>query len=431
MLRRRPTSDPELSASEAPHRAEALPERAVTFSRRTFLQGSVGAALLGCGESPTVAVDDASTDAPDDASRCADPFAGAALLGLAPFVSQREGPLAEPFGAGLDGRLITDLTTLTDDALETPTARFYVRTRASSLLDLRDRDAVRGAWRVALGGDVDAPRDVPLAEILAQSAPLGATVMECSGNAAAADFGLMSAARWAGVPLARVVATARPRASATRVLVSGFDRYATTSARSRPGASWVFSRDELGDDGPWLVTAMNGEALPDDHGFPLRLIVPGWYGCASIKWVDAVQLVADDVAATDHMQEFASRTGQEGVPTLAREYRPAVMDPAAMPVRVERWRVGGRVVHRVVGVAWGGARPVDALEISFDGGIRYERVTGCVARTSSRSWGLWTHAWRPTETGRYIVRLRVPDRAVTQRRLDAGYYARTVEITSV
>src|SRR6185436_10905211 len=140
--------------------------------------------------------------------------------------------------------------------------------------------------------------------------------------------------------------TKRLRA-ATRVLVSGFDDHSQPSTHSTAGASWIFTLAELAETGAFLATRMNGEPLPRDHGFPLRLVVPGWYGCTCIKWVDAISFVDDDALATSQMQEFASRTMQNGMPALARDYLPAEIDQAAMPVRVEEWNVGGRLAYRV------------------------------------------------------------------------------------
>ena len=117
---------------------------------------------------------------------------------------------------------------------------------------------------------------------------------------------------------------------------------------------------------------MNGAPLTRDHGFPVRLIVPGWYGCSCIKWVDRIDLVPDDAPATTQMQEFAARTHQDiataagrRTPPLARDFIPAVIDTAAMPVRVEKWIVDGRLAYRITGIIWGGSKPTNALSIRF------------------------------------------------------------------
>ena len=88
------------------------------------------------------------------------------------------------------------------------------------------------------------------------------------------------------------------------------------------GASWVLPIAALNSLGAFLAVRMNGEPLPPDHGMPVRLVVPGWYGCAWIKWVIAIRLVGADEPATTQMKEFAGRTHQTARHDLARDYVP-------------------------------------------------------------------------------------------------------------
>src|SRR6266581_3266602 len=118
----------------------------------------------------------------------------------------------------------------------------------------------------------------------------------------------------------------RPSVRAWRILVSGMDDDVDPAQTSIPGASWIFTRDDLAR--ALLAMRMNGAPLPRDHGLPARLIVPGWYGCACIKWVNRLELVAEDAPATSQMREFASRTHQPSEPggtppAVARDYIPA------------------------------------------------------------------------------------------------------------
>src|SRR2546429_28841 len=108
--------------------------------------------------------------------------------------------------------------------------------------------------------------------------------MECAGNVRQAKFGLLSVGEWAGVPVSEILDKAKAKSGTARVLISGFDRYATESRTSIPGASWAFSPEQLEKAGAFLATELNGQPLPKDHGAPVRLVVPGWYGCTSIKW---------------------------------------------------------------------------------------------------------------------------------------------------
>lgn len=371
--------------------------------RRDLLYGLL---LAGCSSS-----DDEREDAPlPPLAGC--PSAGGTYRGLVPFVDEDDIPLDVATGDGLDGRLFTDLSTLQESALVTPNERFYIRTRYPDKLD------PTRPWIIRIGQSAS----IPLADITARVRSMGVTLLECSGNAGSAHFGLLSAAEWTGVPLLELL---EPHlGQETRVLVSGFDEHSQPSTRSVPGASWVFTVDQLRAAGAFLATGMNGAPLPPDHGAPVRLVMPGWYGCTCIKWVDTIEFVRDDLPATPHMREFASRTEQIGTPERAADYLPATIDLTAMPIRVERWTVAGKDQLRIIGVVWGGDRPDSDLVINV-GATAPTRIVSCTPRTSARTWGLWSHAFAAPAPGRYRVTLRSADASVRTRRLDRSFYART------
>ena len=222
------------------------------WTRRTFIQqalGAGGALALGF-----------SCARPESDS---DPFAGGELLGNQSFLDGKE-PLQ--LGDGLDARFHTDLTALTPATLITPNEHFFVRTRCSDLLDFAQ------PWKIAVRGLVERPVEIGLDELKPLVKPMSTVLLECAGNQRR-PFGLMSAAQWSGVPLTEVLARLNIKAEATRVLISGFDEYSTKPHSSIPGASWVFTFAELEKYGAFLATEMNGEPLPRDHGFPVRLVV--------------------------------------------------------------------------------------------------------------------------------------------------------------
>jgi len=251
--------------------------------------------------------------------------------------------------------------------------------------------------------------------------------MECAGNTRAFHFGLMSAADWSGVPLSEVLNLVQPERGAGRILISGFDRYQANSATSIPGASWIFTPEELSSAGAFLATGMNGEPLTRDHGAPVRLIMPGWYGCTCIKWVNEIAFVAADVEATSQMLEYYGRVTHQGeVPRFAKQFGPAVIEYGAIPIRIERWRVEGTIKFRVVGILWGGSQPVKTLEIRFNPEEEYVPVD--LETASADIWTFWTHWWTPGSAGDYLIRLRVKEPQTPSKRLDSGFYVRSVEI---
>lgn len=395
------------------------------MARRRFLQNGLGlggALLLGsCGGGGSGG-GEAGSPAPSPApspNECPDAFAGGQRLDDAPFVGESERPLEQAFGSGLDGRLYTDLSRLEPTDLVTPTDAFYIRTRYPDLLEPEAR------WRISVV-DLSGPAsDLFLDELLPRTAAQGTQLMECSGNTRSASFGLLSSAEWAGIRVLDAIDRFQIPTGATRLLVSGFDEYSRTSERSTPGASWIFSLDQLEQTGAFLATELNGAALPPDHGAPVRLVVPGWYGCTCIKWVNELRYVGEEEPATSQMREFASRTHQDGVPELARAYLPAEIDLAAMPVRVEKWQVSGAIRYRVVGIQWGGAARTDQLDVRFGDGP-WEAI--CTMNAAQGPWALWEHEWRPAAPGNYAITLRCADPSIRTRRLDSGYYSREVAI---
>jgi DMSO/TMAO reductase YedYZ molybdopterin-dependent catalytic subunit len=377
-------------------------------------------------------------------------FLSAALLAPAAFAIQRDArfistmplgnpgglptpPFARLLGSGLDARLFTDLSLLGDPqsavlspqsgTLVTPNDRFFVRTAFPSMI--RNTDP----WSIRVGGLVQTPAELDLRELDRLAAPGGRVLIECSGNADQTNYGLMSVADWDGVPLTAILDRVRPRSGASRVLISGVDDEVTPSRTSVPGASWIFSRDDL--QRALLAVRMNGASLSRDHGFPVRLVVPGWYGCACIKWVNRIELVPDEAAATAQMREFAARTHQDPRAALARDFVPAVIDTAAMPVRVEKWAIDGRLAYRVVGIIWGGAKPTGALSIRFRSNQRWIPVDSCPMPSTTLMWSLWSHVWRPDAPGGYQIVLRVDDPTIRTRRLEVFFYVREIQIDEI
>ncbi|MEZ5416488.1 MAG: molybdopterin-dependent oxidoreductase [Vicinamibacterales bacterium] len=325
-------------------------------------------------------------------------------------------------GQGLDARLFTDLAGLTPERLTTPTDGVFVRTQAPPGLNLAPT-----AWRVRLG-DTGA---IAAAALAAEATPQGAHLIECAGNSNPQHFGLMSSVEWRGVPLLQAMQRLPRPERAWGVLVSGADPEVSRNERSIPGASWILPLADIAARQPFLATGMNGGPLTPNHGAPVRLVVPGWYGCAWIKWVNALAWVGEDAPSTPQMTEYAVRTHQEGRPALARDYQAPRIDTAAMPIRVEQRRVNGALVYDIVGIVWGGTAPVDQLVIRFGSRDRGVPVRVCPAPVSAATWALWTHRWRPAAPGYYDISLRTADPAVASRRLDLSFYIRRVRIDEV
>jgi DMSO/TMAO reductase YedYZ molybdopterin-dependent catalytic subunit len=389
-------------------------------TRRGFLQKSLktSAVALAGWHGRRLLVADALAGAVPGALK---PVPGGILLGTAPFVGAGDFPLDTLVGSGLAARLVTDLSTLDRATLVTPNYKFFIRT------SFPDRLRSTSPWKILVRGLVQQRVELSLNELMREEQPMHTHLMECAGNSSIGGFGLISTARWSGIPISKVLDRVRIKPQATRVIISGFDEHSTRDAISLPGASWIFTFEQLEAAGAFLATGMNALPLPKDHGYPVRFIMPGWYACTCIKWVNQILLVDDAAPATGHMKEYASRTFQQSDAKLAKDFTPATIDPAAMPVRVEGWRVGGKLVYRIVGVLWGGSKPTRSLTIRFNPDTDYVPVRDYDQQTNA-TWTVWSHTWLPAKPGRYEIQLQVNDPAVRTRHLDNGYYVRTVQI---
>jgi DMSO/TMAO reductase YedYZ molybdopterin-dependent catalytic subunit len=381
------------------------------LNRREFIQR--GALSLGAPLLPPVPVHTGG-----------DAFAGGEFIGLVEFVRETSAPLGVPINSELDERMYVDLSRVSEQRLTTSTSEFYIRTGASPLLP----DA--GEWKIQVSGLVEQPFALDMRALRKAAKPMGLHLMECAGNGRLTHFGLMSTARWDGVLLSDILKRIKIKPEASRVLISGFDEYTNPPVTSVPGASWIFQMEQLSAAKAFLATAMNGQPLIRDHGAPVRLVVPGWYGCACIKWLNSIEFVDEDAEATSQMREFAARTLQQGVPQLARDYAPASIDHAAIPVRIEKWRVRGKLKYRITGILWGGSQLVKTLQIRFRPDQDFFPVD--ISRhTANDPWTIWTYAWSPLESGLYTIRMAVTEPVVQTRKLASGYYDRSVEMSEL
>lgn len=390
------------------------------LSRRHFVLSSLLVGAIG----PRLSIADAAYAAFDPPIAPDDPLADGTLLEIIPFIDEDSPNFGKLKGRGLRARLIVDLASLNSQTLITPNASFFVRTGCPESLDESK------PWRVKVNGSAEGPSELSVKELIGELREMGVHLLECSGNGA--PYGLMSAAVWSGCPVLEALESCGVKVDkGTRLRIGGYDDHTgSRHGRSSMGASWIFTHAQLHETGAFFATHMNGAALTPDHGHPVRLVVPGWYGCTCIKWVNEIAFVDEDAPSTSQMREFASRTHQRGVPKRASDFRHAEIDIAATAIRVEKWRVNGRILYRVVGIIWGGKHTTDALTIRLGKKGRTKPVERIEHKTCS-TWTLWSHRWRPDATGRYTIRLRVDDPAIRTRRLDRNQYTRCVEIDEV
>ena len=202
-------------------------------------------------------------------------------------------------------------------------------------------------------------------------------------------------ARWLGVPLRSVLEEAGLGERAVEILFTGLDRgveggLEQSYQRSLPVAEAM--REEV-----LLVYEMNGAPLLPQHGFPLRLVVPGWYGMTNVKWLTAVTVL--DHPFTGYQQEHSYRLrddeDDDGIP-LTRMLPRALMVPPGIPEFLTRERLLAPGEHVLQGRAWSGHAPIASVEVSVDGGESWEPAETSRDLDSPWAWCSWTYRWSAT-----------------------------------
>lgn len=283
-----------------------------------------------------------------------------------------------------------------------PGHRFYVRNH----FGIPDLDPA--TWRLEVGGQAWSPLSLSLAELRAMPSQTAVVTLECAGNGRSEldppvpgdqwGLGAVGTAAWTGVPVPDVLRLAAPRPDAREVVFRGAD---SGLAEGRTGPVHFERSLPLGDlpsAGALLAYAMNGQQLPKRHGYPLRLIVPRWYGVASVKWLTGIELAGRPFDG--HFQ--VDRYHIDGQPVTLQAVRSVITEP-----RPGAAFEPGEVVVR--GLAWSGAGPIARVEVSA--GNQPWQAASLTGEQHAHGWQAWQLRALLTEPGTVIVRARATDTA--------------------
>lgn len=296
----------------------------------------------------------------------------------------------------------------------TPVGRHYVRSHFP---------APPPPGRISFGGLVARPFEIAPDELRGMPARTLAVTLECAGNGRSFldppapgeqwSLGAVGTAEWTGVPLAALLTRATPLPEAREVVFRGAD----AGEPKGLGREIAYERslpvaEALGGEA-LLAYAMNGAPLARDHGAPVRLVVPGRYGMASVKWLAGVIAVAEPFPGFFQRDRYVI----DGEPLGPIEPRAVIVAPdGGAPLRA------GTTVVR--GYAWCGREPVAGVELSTDGG-----ATWAAARLadplSPFAWREWSVDWEATPGEATLVARAVTRsgerQPLTQRRNALGY----------
>jgi DMSO/TMAO reductase YedYZ molybdopterin-dependent catalytic subunit len=292
-----------------------------------------------------------------------------------------------------------------------PNAHFYVRNHfGMPALD-------PAAWRLEVGGLVERPLSLSLRDLQRLPSHTEVVTLECAGNGRSFlepavegekwQWGAVSTAEWTGVPLVEVLERAGVKPGGSEVAFRGADRGSIAGRDGTVAFERSLKLDDARDPAILLAYAMNGEPLPLQHGYPLRLVVPGWYGVASVKWLSDVEVLSQPFNGYFQAERYClERDRGDGQPvkeplTLQR-VRSLITEPEPSE-EVER----GDLVIR--GVAWSGAATIARVEVSVDGGPW--QIARLLGDRNRHSWQWWELATRLDEPGNVTLRARATDLA--------------------
>jgi DMSO/TMAO reductase YedYZ molybdopterin-dependent catalytic subunit len=279
----------------------------------------------------------------------------------------------------------------------TPVGLHYLLTH----YDIPDVDT--GSWRLEVDGLVEQPLSLTLDDLRSRPSVETAVTLECAGNGRAlldphvvSQPWLLEAvgtARWHGVPLASILEEAGIREGTTEVLFTGLDRGVEGGEEQSYARSLSLEEALRGE--VLLAYGVNGGELPPQHGFPLRLVVPGWYGMTSVKWLARITVLDEPFDGYQMHQAYRLRheEGDEGEPLSRMQVR-SLMLPPGIPEFLSRSRVvepGECVLH---GRAWSGEAEVTRVEVSTDGGETWGDAALEQASLGPWAWRRWSFTWR-------------------------------------
>jgi DMSO/TMAO reductase YedYZ molybdopterin-dependent catalytic subunit len=292
----------------------------------------------------------------------------------------------------------------------TPVDSFYIRSHFTAPRLQPD------SYRLSVEGAVKNPFAITYDELKHLPATTIVTTLECAGNSrvflvpqmpgAQWELGAVGTAEWTGVPLATLLERSRLSRNACDVVLEGADR-GLPAELPRPPEPISFSRsvplDKALDD-VLIAHVMNGVDLPNDHGFPVRAIVPGHYGMASVKWLTHIRVLEEQFQGFWQTTDYAYWDEPDGIPVRRALSEIKLKSEIARPRPLEVVPKGQP--YRVYGAAWGGAEDVVTVELTADAGLTWD-TANFLDPVRQHAWRRWSYDWKtPDRPGRYRLMSR-------------------------
>jgi DMSO/TMAO reductase YedYZ molybdopterin-dependent catalytic subunit len=305
----------------------------------------------------------------------------------------------------------------------TPVADFYVRSNFSvPQLD-------PSGWSLCVDGLVDRELELSLADLASWPVREITCTLECAGNNRSRlspptegepwGVGAISTATFSGIPLSSVLERVGVQGGAVEVRFQGADH---GPIRGRPGViHYERSLPLPAATGADVLIAlrMDGEPLTPEHGAPARLLVPGWYGMASVKWLQRIEVLDHSLDAHFQTDRYRYHPVDADAAGPSRPVTVMLVNSMVTSVASEGVVAPGR--QRICGAAWSGGSPIATVDVSIDSGPW--RPAELIEPALEHAWRRWRFEWATATTGRHVIRSRAtaddgsaqPERAAWNR----------------
>lgn len=287
-------------------------------------------------------------------------------------------------------------------------------------------------YSITLGGRVAHPRTLTLAELKQRPNVKRAAIMECAGIGRSYSHPRAIYVPWFNEPIGCFEYTATPLGplleeagildDAVDVVFTGHDN--GVDLGTRHNFERALPIDEALDpaNGVMLAWEHNGQPLLPCHGFPLRLVVPRWYGMASVKWLKSITVIDHPYAGVEQKQVYRLQSSpSEGGRAVQRKFVRAGMMPPGFPDAISRYRMTDRGPQTLQGMAWSGSGPIVKVEVSTDDRKSWSPAT-LGAPVGPFAWTPWTFTWNATP-GEHILSDRATDAAGNTQPLEPWWNA--------
>jgi len=284
-------------------------------------------------------------------------------------------------------------------------------------------------WRLEIGGAVEHSLALTIEDLRERPSVTMAVTLECAGNGRAlieprppSQPWLVEAvgtAEWTGTLLRPLLEEAGVGGGAVEVAFAALDHGLEGEVEQDYERSLPIA--EVMRDDVFLAHAMNGQPLLPQHGFPLRLVVPGWYGMTSVKWLRRITVLTEPFEGYQNVRGYRTRSepDEPGEP-ITRILPRSLMVPPGFPEFFTRTRIVDAGPLRLTGRAWSGLGPIGRAEVTTDGGSTWADATLGALPPSPYAWRGWSFEWN-AEPGEWLLGSRATDVTGATQPLEPGW----------